>query len=878
MADEANALDLGSLLIHLQADSSEFASGFSDAENISSTVWKLITDGAELGEIAVAAAFVGMAAAAVKAWSDIETATTQASQRMGNTNADLVGEMEKTAQSIATSGATSVTELTDAYKTLADAGYSAQQSIMALPVVDKAATATGNDLTSTIQALTGAQKALGLETNNTMQNTQNLTDLSNTLIKATQESNVTFTQLGQALGGQTGVELKQFGLSMQESVALMASLADAGEPIENTGRTLRTLLETLADSASKSDYAFKQLGIDIYDAGTGKLLPFVTILDNMRTHLSGLSDSQKQSALETLGFTNQTSALAKQLIDSTGSVQAYVQSFQDVNNVTKDAAEQGEQTLGQMISEIYNNIKELALEVGEALTSAVKAAIQTFKDFLPVFQPLADLWKEFVSELGPALIVVIGLVGDAFQGWALIFDSLEVAFDGVWTVIMKTLSGAVVVINAVVGAMLDTIVEGANDAIAALNKVLPAAHQLTQIDLTGFIAKLTSNPLSGAADGAVARLKSDYADLQALANKPLFSDTLQANYNKATASIVKDNQTIVASAKTTMEALQKTASDVSPEQQLQNKVQADFADVGKNGYGYANKTLYPSGAKNDPLTQAQNANMPSTYNDTLTKGLSDQLNQEEAAYKKAQDAIDAARLAGTNTTNKAIEDAMTAHANKIQAIQIALAQQLVENVGSIFNNLTTIAQNTVGTQSGVYKTLFDISKAFAIADSTIKMEQAIAGAIAAFSSGGIAGIIAGAADIASITAQMSNIISTINATTLSGFGGAKATGGPVASGMTYLVGEKGPELFMPSQGGSIIPNDQLGKSNVSVVVNNMTDGTASVNKSKDSNGNDIYTVLIQKVRKDLATDFQNGTGPVNRAVTGAFGLQRGKTQ
>lgn len=42
------------------------------------------------------------------------------------------------------------------------------------------------------------------------------------------------------------------------------------------------------------------------------------------------------------------------------------------------------------------------------------------------------------------------------------------------------------------------------------------------------------------------------------------------------------------------------------------------------------------------------------------------------------------------------------------------------------------------------------------------------------------------------------------------FGGGKASGGPVSSGTTYLVGEKGPELFTPSSAGNITPNHQLG--------------------------------------------------------------------
>lgn len=41
---------------------------------------------------------------------------------------------------------------------------------------------------------------------------------------------------------------------------------------------------------------------------------------------------------------------------------------------------------------------------------------------------------------------------------------------------------------------------------------------------------------------------------------------------------------------------------------------------------------------------------------------------------------------------------------------------------------------------------------------------------------------------------------------LLGFGGARAGGGPVSAGQAYVVGENRPELFVPSQNGTIIPN------------------------------------------------------------------------
>lgn len=50
------------------------------------------------------------------------------------------------------------------------------------------------------------------------------------------------------------------------------------------------------------------------------------------------------------------------------------------------------------------------------------------------------------------------------------------------------------------------------------------------------------------------------------------------------------------------------------------------------------------------------------------------------------------------------------------------------------------------------------------------------------------------------------------------FGGERASGGPVNFGQAYLVGERGPELFMPGRSGSIMPNNKLGMMGATVAV------------------------------------------------------------
>ncbi len=52
----------------------------------------------------------------------------------------------------------------------------------------------------------------------------------------------------------------------------------------------------------------------------------------------------------------------------------------------------------------------------------------------------------------------------------------------------------------------------------------------------------------------------------------------------------------------------------------------------------------------------------------------------------------------------------------------------------------------------------------------------------------------------------------------------RGDGGPVSSGMPYMVGERGPELFVPSSSGSIVPNGAMAGGSLAVTTNVIVDG------------------------------------------------------
>jgi hypothetical protein len=60
--------------------------------------------------------------------------------------------------------------------------------------------------------------------------------------------------------------------------------------------------------------------------------------------------------------------------------------------------------------------------------------------------------------------------------------------------------------------------------------------------------------------------------------------------------------------------------------------------------------------------------------------------------------------------------------------------------------------------------------------------------------------------------------------------GARANGGPVSADAPYLVGERGPELFIPNTAGKIISNEQMSKNN-GLVVNQTINVTTGVQQT-----------------------------------------------
>lgn len=135
--------------------------------------------------------------------------------------------------------------------------------------------------------------------------------------------------------------------------------------------------------------------------------------------------------------------------------------------------------------------------------------------------------------------------------------------------------------------------------------------------------------------------------------------------------------------------------------------------------------------------------------------------------------------------NALIERLQDEHNAKMKSKQTDMLLGFTGAAGNMVGAFANLAKQTAGESSKAYKTLFAISKAFAIADAMMKVQQAIANAAA---SGPFPWNLGAMASIAASLGGVVSAISSVN------FSGAYDEGGAIPAGKWGIVGEYGPEI------------------------------------------------------------------------------------
>jgi TP901 family phage tail tape measure protein len=319
---------------------------------------------------------------ATKQFIEFDDAMTQSLAIMQATE-DQQRRMEQTARDVALTTTFSATQTAESFFFLASAGLDAEQQIQALPQVAKFAQAGMFDMATATDLATDAQSALGLTVSDAQQNLENLTRVTDVLVKANTLANASVQQFSEALTSKAGSALKVVNKDIEEGVAVLAVFADAGVKGAEGGEKLNQVLRDIPRATAKNGEEFRKLGLEMFDA-EGNMKNVADIVEELDRVLKPMSDELKASTLDQLGLNRGVADAVKILSGSTDKIRDYESALRDSRGVTGDIAENQLESLQSQLTLAKDKFIEVGLSIVEKYNPAMQDAIGATNAFLDI--------------------------------------------------------------------------------------------------------------------------------------------------------------------------------------------------------------------------------------------------------------------------------------------------------------------------------------------------------------------------------------------------------------------------------------------------------------------------------------------------------------
>ena len=280
---------------------------------------------------------------------------------MDDVSAEMRAKMEKTAHDVAFNTRYFAAEAAQGYYYLASAGLDAKRSMDALPSVSRYAQAGMFDLATATDLATDAQSALGMTVDDPIKNLENLTRVTDSLVKANTLANASVQQFSEALTNKAGAAAKMVGKDIEETLAVLAAFAKQGTKGQEGGTAFNIVFRDLQTKAIENADAFRRLGVSVYDSA-GEMRHTADIVRDLEIALSGLSDKASKTKLLELGFTDKSVAYTQMLLGNSAQIREWDEQLRQAGGATGAVADKQRTQLSKGWHEFKAMTGEVATE------------------------------------------------------------------------------------------------------------------------------------------------------------------------------------------------------------------------------------------------------------------------------------------------------------------------------------------------------------------------------------------------------------------------------------------------------------------------------------------------------------------------------------
>jgi TP901 family phage tail tape measure protein len=364
------------------------ASNFDRSESrIAATLGRLTGRLVALGAAAIS---VGQAG---RTLAQFESAMSKVAAITGSTGAELE-KLRATAQRLGGSTEFSATQAADALTYLGMAGYSASESMAALPSVLDLATASGMGLAQSADIASNVLSGFGMEAKNSA-------SVADVLAAASTSANTSVSQLGQAMSTAAPIAAS-LGIGLEETAASIGVMSDAGIQGERAGTALRGVLASLANPTKQARDALAGYGLTAAEVD-----PATEGLANVMARLreAGISTADAMTI-----FGREAASGALVLVEGADRFRTFTSELREADGAAGDMAATMRDNLGGDINGALSAVQGLILALGDAgLTAALRASVQgataLVRAMTGVVSAVSDGTK-IVGSLGEALAIL----------------------------------------------------------------------------------------------------------------------------------------------------------------------------------------------------------------------------------------------------------------------------------------------------------------------------------------------------------------------------------------------------------------------------------------------------------------------------------------
>jgi TP901 family phage tail tape measure protein len=363
----------------------------------------------------------------IKTGADFEQTMVSATVKLpGNIRkgTEAYEEIEKAVLNVGETTEFSATQSAEALKFLAMAGFTAEQSMAALPAVVDLATAAEVDLATASDIATDTLGAMGMEAEKTPELLQNLNRVMDVMSATSVMANTSLEQMFENLK-KGGPIAKLAGADIETYGAVTAILAGSGLKASEAGTAMRTMFKRLNTLTPQGAKALKKYGVELKD-GRVAAKDFAVAMKQLEDGLGDMEGGKKINILSKV-FGDEGATAAAILIDKGNKKLVDMRKeLQGVQGKSKEMAAAMRDTTSGAIKKLESAIAGVIISLfkleGEGIEGVIKGLtkwigankeliVSKIGDFL---KDIRDNFDQIISTLktaGVVIGIIFGIIG-----------------------------------------------------------------------------------------------------------------------------------------------------------------------------------------------------------------------------------------------------------------------------------------------------------------------------------------------------------------------------------------------------------------------------------------------------------------------------------